>query len=56
VGKIRRRFLPRIVSPGVEAWGREIKTAVDPTNVFGAENQLFAPAVARNAVERDVPA
>jgi len=42
VGKIRRVFLPRSVSPGVQAWGREIKSAVDPTNVFGAGNQLFA--------------
>ena len=41
IGKIRQRFLPRIASPGVLAWGREIKRAVDPTNVFGAGNQLF---------------
>jgi alkyldihydroxyacetonephosphate synthase len=42
IGKIRQRFLPRIASPGVLAWAREIKRAVDPTNVFGAGNQLFA--------------
>jgi alkyldihydroxyacetonephosphate synthase len=41
VGKIRQRFLARIASPGVAAWARDIKGAVDPTNVFGASNQLF---------------
>jgi len=43
VGKIRQDFLPRIASPGVAAWGREVKAAVDPTNVFGAANQLLTP-------------
>ena len=42
IGKIRQPFLPRIASPGMLRWGREIKSAVDPTNVFGAGNQLFA--------------
>jgi len=42
IGKIRQPFLPRIASPGMIRWGREIKSAVDPTNVFGAGNQLFA--------------
>jgi alkyldihydroxyacetonephosphate synthase len=41
VGKLRREFLPRIASPGVLAFGRDIKAAVDPTNVFGAGNQIF---------------
>jgi alkyldihydroxyacetonephosphate synthase len=44
VGKIRQRFLGRIASPGVQAFAREIKGAVDPTNVFGASNQLFGRA------------
>jgi alkyldihydroxyacetonephosphate synthase len=42
IGKIRQDFLPRIASPGVVAFARDIKAAVDPTNVFGAGNQLFA--------------
>jgi alkyldihydroxyacetonephosphate synthase len=41
VGKIRRRFLPRVWSPGTLEWSRRIKAAVDPTNVFGAGNQAF---------------
>jgi alkyldihydroxyacetonephosphate synthase len=41
VGKLRREFLPRIASPGVLRFARELKTAVDPTNVFGAGNQAF---------------
>ena len=44
VGKLRRRFLPRIQSPGMLAWSRGIKQAVDPTNVFGAGNQNFTDA------------
>jgi alkyldihydroxyacetonephosphate synthase len=44
IGKIRQHFLPRIVSPGTLSFAREIKSAVDPTNVFGAGNQMFAPA------------
>ena len=41
IGKIRQRFLSRITSPGVAAWARELKGAVDPTNVFGVANQFF---------------
>ena len=44
IGKLRRRFLPRIQSPGMLAWSRGIKRAVDPTNVFGAGNQNFTDA------------
>ena len=42
IGKIRQDFLPRVLSPGMLAWQRAIKTAVDPNNVFGAGNQGFA--------------
>jgi alkyldihydroxyacetonephosphate synthase len=41
VGKLRREFLPRVASPGVLAFARETKQAVDPHNVFGAGNQAF---------------
>ena len=41
VGKLRRRFLPRIMSPAALEWTAEIKRAVDPANVFGAANQLM---------------
>jgi len=41
IGKIRRDFLPQIMSPGMMDWQRQIKTAVDPANVFGAGNQAF---------------
>jgi alkyldihydroxyacetonephosphate synthase len=44
IGKLRRDFLPRIQSPGMLAWSRGIKQAVDPTNVFGAGNQNFTDA------------
>ncbi|MFQ5890981.1 MAG: FAD-binding oxidoreductase [Gemmatimonadota bacterium] len=38
VGKIRRSFLPRIMSPAALEWSAEVKRAVDPTNVFGIAN------------------
>ena len=41
IGKIRRDFLPQIMSPGMMDWQRQIKSAVDPANVFGAGNQAF---------------
>ena len=39
VGKIRRGFLPAIMSPTALDWKRELKLAVDPENIFGAGNQ-----------------
>jgi len=41
IGKIRRDFLPQVMSPGMMDWQRQIKKAVDPANVFGAGNQAF---------------
>ena len=41
IGKIRQPFVDRIASPGVVAFARNVKAAVDPSNVFGAGNQLF---------------
>jgi alkyldihydroxyacetonephosphate synthase len=39
VGKLRRHFLPRIMSETALQWKRELKKTLDPTNVFGAGNQ-----------------
>lgn len=39
VGKIRRQFLPRTLSPAARDWTAAMKRAVDPTNVFGIANQ-----------------
>ena len=41
VGKIRQDFLPRVLSDGMLNWQRQIKSAVDPRNIFGAGNQGF---------------
>jgi len=41
IGKIRRDFLPQVMSEGMLDWQRQIKKAVDPANVFGAGNQAF---------------
>ncbi|MCZ7617685.1 MAG: FAD-binding oxidoreductase [Myxococcota bacterium] len=41
IGKLRQPFLGRIASPGLLAFARAMKHAVDPQNVFGANNQLF---------------
>ena len=39
VGKLRRAFLPRIMSPATLQWKRELKKTLDPQNLFGAGNQ-----------------
>ena len=39
VGKLRRAFLPRIMSETALQWKRELKKSLDPTNIFGAGNQ-----------------
>jgi alkyldihydroxyacetonephosphate synthase len=39
VGKLRRAFLPRIMSPTTLQWKRELKKTLDPQNLFGAGNQ-----------------
>ena len=42
IGKIRQAFVPRIASAGTRAIALLVKEAVDPSNVFGAGNQLYA--------------
>lgn len=39
VGKLRRRFLSRIMSPATIEWMAALKGSVDPGNVFGCANQ-----------------
>jgi alkyldihydroxyacetonephosphate synthase len=39
VGKLRRAFLPRIMSSAALQWKRDLKKSLDPGNVFGAGNQ-----------------
>jgi alkyldihydroxyacetonephosphate synthase len=47
IGKLRRSFLPRIMSATALEWSAEVKRAIDPTNIFGAGNQKLEadPAV-----------
>jgi len=46
VGKLRRRFLPRVFSDAALEWSGEIKRAVDPSNVFGIGNLVPGPDAA----------
>ena len=39
VGKLRQRWLPKVMSATTLAWGDKIKSALDPQNVFGCDNQ-----------------
>ena len=39
VGKLRRAYLPRIMSETTLQWKKEVKKGLDPQNVFGAGNQ-----------------
>lgn len=44
VGKLRRQYMPQILSPAGLAWKNGMKQAVDPQNIFGVGNQaLEAP-------------
>jgi alkyldihydroxyacetonephosphate synthase len=42
VGKLRRGFLPAIMSPAALEWRRLAKQAIDPGNVFGCNNLIPA--------------
>jgi len=39
IGKLRREFLPRIMSPAALEWKKELKKSLDPRDIFGAGNQ-----------------
>ncbi|HEX4998013.1 MAG TPA: FAD-linked oxidase C-terminal domain-containing protein, partial [Terriglobia bacterium] len=39
IGKLRRGFLPRIMSPANQELKRDLKRSLDPENVFGSGNQ-----------------
>jgi alkyldihydroxyacetonephosphate synthase len=39
IGKLRRAFLPRIMSPAALEWKKELKKSLDPRDIFGAGNQ-----------------
>jgi alkyldihydroxyacetonephosphate synthase len=39
IGKIRKQFLPDIMSETALKWKKDVKKALDPQNVFGAGNQ-----------------
>ncbi len=43
VGKLRRDFLPQTLTPASVELLREVKTGVDPANIFGIANNVFAP-------------
>ncbi len=47
VGKLRRPFLPSIMSPTALQWITAAKNAVDPQNVFGAGNLFRSESVGR---------
>jgi alkyldihydroxyacetonephosphate synthase len=39
IGKVRRSFLPDVMSPAALEWKRELKRSLDPANVFASGNQ-----------------
>lgn len=42
VGKLRKQFMPRVATPESYEAIKALKTAVDPDNVFGVRNNIFA--------------
>jgi alkyldihydroxyacetonephosphate synthase len=41
VGKIRKRFMERTLTPMAIEWQKKIKEDVDPTNIFGVNNTVI---------------
>lgn len=41
IGKLRQRFLPKVVSNATLTWNKQAKIAADPKNIFGCRNQLL---------------
>jgi len=39
IGKLRRAFLPRIMSPTALEWKKQLKRSLDPRDIFGSGNQ-----------------
>lgn len=57
IGKLRRDFMPQILSPGGLMWKEKLKTALDPHNIFGAMNQFPAGSLGmHDVVETAAPA
>jgi len=44
IGKLRRSFLPQIMSPAALDWKRHVKKSLDPLNIFGSGNQSLNSA------------
>ncbi|MGC3953113.1 MAG: FAD-linked oxidase C-terminal domain-containing protein [Propionicimonas sp.] len=42
IGKLRKKFVDRVASPESRDAVRALKAGVDPTNVFGVRNNVFA--------------
>lgn len=55
IGKLRRKFLPRIMSAPSLQWIAEVKRALDPTNVFGCGNTAAAPGQADHSTSAELP-
>ncbi|CAB9505815.1 Alkyldihydroxyacetonephosphate synthase, peroxisomal [Seminavis robusta] len=43
VGKVRSCFLPKVNSPALNSWLRDIKDGIDKQNIFGARNGALSP-------------
>lgn len=40
IGKIRKKFIERTVTPNALQWQQALKKAIDPTNVFAINNTI----------------
>ena len=43
IGKLRRDFMPQTLTPAAVELIRDVKEGIDPDNVFGIANNVFAP-------------
>jgi alkyldihydroxyacetonephosphate synthase len=52
IGKLRRKFMPRIMSAPSLEWIADIKRSIDPTNVFGCGNLFASSPEAQDSAAR----
>ena len=50
IGKIRKGFIERTLPPMAIKFQQDMKTALDPTNIFGINNTVYRSEEERNEV------
>ena len=52
VGKIRKKFMERTVTPNAIEWQQTLKEKIDPTNIFAINNTIARSDAERNLIKK----